>query len=50
MRRGGSVGLDPLRHMDALASTVEVWPVRGLDIHSCVFTVFVPECHMERLQ
>ena len=44
------MGFGPLRQMDALASTVEVWPVRGLDIDSCVFTVFVPEGHMERLQ
>lgn len=50
MRRGCSVGFRPLRQTDALASTVEVWPVRGLDSHSCVFTVFVPEGHMEGLQ
>lgn len=50
MRWGCSVGFGPLRQTDALVSTVEVWPVRELDIHSCVFTVFVPEGHMERLQ
>lgn len=50
MKWGCSVGFGPLRQTDALASTVEVWPVRGLDIHSCVFTVFVPEGHIERLQ
>lgn len=50
MRRECSVGFGPLRQTDALAYTVEVWPVGGLDIHSCVFTVFVPEGHMERLQ
>lgn len=50
MRWGCGVGFGPLRQTDALAPTVEVWPVRGLDSHSCVFTVFVPEGHMERLQ
>lgn len=50
MRWGCSVGFGPLRQTDALDSTVEVWLARRLDFHSCVFTVFVPEGHMERIQ
>lgn len=42
MRWGCSLGFRPLRQEDALVSMVEVWPVRGLDVHSCVFSVFVP--------
>lgn len=44
------VGFVLLRQMDALASILEVLPVRGLTILSCVCTVFVPDSHMVRLE